>query len=134
MANERLQLSMNLHQAIYAMTGGNPGAIAASVEIVKNTPVVDPDDGFAEFGPFMSLDTLGIWDSDIYILWDRVCHRDVPKMLAILRAWQLGQLAGCTEEAIKAAIRNNCAGLDLDAIMTAVQERLPLFNLQQAPA
>jgi hypothetical protein len=103
--------------------------VAAIGELFSGGGQIDPDDMFQGFGSLMTLDTLGIYGSQLYQLWNDVCKRDLGKMIAVLRAYQLGQLAGATETAIKGAIPNRGRGLDLDAIVAAVQERLPNFRV-----
>ena len=50
-------------------------------------------------------------------------------MLAVLRAYQVGALAGVTREALNHAIDNRGAGIDLDAALVAVMEVLPNFQV-----
>lgn len=38
----------------------------------------------------MILDTWGIYGTDIYVLWNDKCNRDVRQMLMLMRATQLG--------------------------------------------
>ena len=76
----------------------------------------------------MALDSLGIWEERVYMLWNDVCHRDTGKTIAVLRAYQLGQLAGVTKQALDHAIDHRGQGLDLEAVVAAVKQRLPNFN------
>lgn len=41
-------------------------------------------------GAVMILDTWEIYGTDIYVLWNDKCNRDVRQMLMIMRATQLG--------------------------------------------
>src|SRR5688572_13889692 len=124
----RLRLDMTAIDAVTAMAEGNPGAIAALCECLKLGSEIDPDDLFGGLGSIMTLDTLGIYGSRLYMLWNDVCRRDMPKFIACLRAYQLGQLAGCTESALNHAIDNRGNGLDVDAVLVAVCERLGKFK------
>lgn len=110
-----------------AMSNGNTGTLSVCCQILQQSAAVDPDCASGIL-PIMQLDTMNIWESRIWMLYKDVCNCDLPKMLAVLRAWQLGQLAGATTTAINHAIDNCGDGLDLDAIMTAVKKRLPRFN------
>jgi hypothetical protein len=47
------------------------------------------------------LDTLNIWDSDIWLLYKDICGQDLPTMLAVIRAWQMGKI---TEADIHSAL------------------------------
>jgi hypothetical protein len=120
---------MSVAEAVHAMSGGNPGALIACLELMKEGPNVDPDALFGGLAQIMALDSLGIWESRIYMLWNDVCHRDTGKVIALLRAYQLGQLAGVTREALNYAIEHRGQGLDIDGAVAAVKERLPNFNL-----
>jgi len=91
------------------------------------TCVIDPDSALEGFGVLLDLDEHGIYGSRIWMLYKDVCFESVPSMVAVLRAYQLGQLAGCTDEAIDDAIDGK-GDLDMDAIMGAVQKELPKFN------
>lgn len=74
------------------------------------------------------LDTLEIYNERIYMLWSDVCGRDMGKMIAVLRAYQLGQLAGVNAVALNHAIDNRGDGIDLAAVVEAVRSRLTNFN------
>jgi len=74
------------------------------------------------------MDTLGIYEERIWGLYEDVCGGEPGKVIALLRAYQLGQLAGVTLEALNHAIDNRGDGLDLEAVVEAVKGRLPNFN------
>lgn len=74
------------------MVDGNPGAISALTDLLENTEDVDPQCAFGKLGPLLSLDTHGIYGSDIYVLWSDKCDRDARKTLMLLRSVQLGFL------------------------------------------
>ncbi len=128
MANERIKLGMSVKDLIVAMGGGNPGALKACMELLLKGEKVDPDAFSGGLGNLLMLDTLGIYEERIYMLWSDVCGRDVGKMIAVLRAHQLGQLAGVDTKVLNHAIDNRGAGIDLDAVVEAVKSRLPNFN------
>jgi hypothetical protein len=127
MANERINLSMSLKDVVLAMGGGNPGALTACMQLVRYGEVVDPDAFGGGLSSLLLLDTLGIYEERIYMLWNDVCNRDIGKMVAVLRANQLGQLAGVDKKAITHAIDNRGDGIDIDAVVEAVKNRLPRF-------
>jgi hypothetical protein len=127
MANERINLSMSLKDVVLAMGGGNPGALTACMQLVRYGEVVDPDAFGGGLSSLLLMDTLGIYEERIYMLWNDVCNRDIGKMVAVLRANQLGQLAGVDKKAITHAIDNRGDGIDIDAVVEAVKNRLPRF-------
>lgn len=124
----RVKLDMNTQDLLIAMGDGNPGALTACVELLKHGAHIDPDSALGGFNPLLHLDFLGIYEERIYMLWNDVCDRDIGKMIAVLRANQLGGLAGVIKETIDHAIDNRGEGIDLDAVLVAVKERLPNFN------
>lgn len=137
MKGTRLKLEMTLQDVVVAMAqdnpgdGINPGAMACCVELINNGDAIDPDAAMGGgFAAIMHMDSMGIYGSRIYQLWNDVCGRDLTKMIAMLRADQLGQLAGVTETKILRAIANRGEGIDLDAVVVAVMERLPSFRPQ----
>ncbi len=132
MANERITADMTVQQMIIAMCDGNPGAMNVLISIMKQGGQVDPDDAFQGLGTIMTMDTLGIYGHRIWGLYKDVCGQDLAKTIAMTRAHQLGQLAGVTKEKLLHAIDNRGAGLDVDAAVAAVKERLPNFNIQLA--
>lgn len=124
---ERIRLEMSMLDVIITMSEGNPGAVAACAELMKYGAKIDPESFAGGLGSLMHLDTLGIYGSRIYMLWNDVCGRDVGKMIACLRAYQLGQISPKT---LTHAIDNRGNGIDIDAVVKAVKERLPKFNTE----
>jgi hypothetical protein len=77
---------------VVKMSGVNPGAVAAMVDLMEQAPSVDPESALGSLGPILSLDTYEIYGSPIYVIWSDKCGRDGRKMLMLLRAVQLGIL------------------------------------------
>lgn len=125
---------MSFVDALMALSEGNPGAATALMHLCKDSPSIDPDDMFKELGPVIALDNLGIYGPRIWMLYKDVCQHSTIMVLAILRAYQLGQLEGCTEKAINHAIDNMGEGLNLASILAAVQRELPDFNKKTTTA
>ena len=90
MKKTRLELSDNYMDIVMKMSEGNPGAMTALMELAGVSPTVDPQSALGILGPAISLDTHGIYGSDIYILWSDKCGRDSRRMLLLLRSVQLG--------------------------------------------
>lgn len=89
---DRIELTDSFPGAIHKLSEGNPGAITALMEACTKSPDIDPESAFGVFAPLISLDTYGIYGSEIYILWNDKCQRDVRKFLILIRAVQLGFL------------------------------------------
>jgi len=89
-ARPRITLEDTMMTAMVKMAEGNPGAAAALMELYRDTPEIDPQSFAGGIGPMLDLDTLGIYGTDIYVLWNDQCRRDNRKMVMLLRANQLG--------------------------------------------
>lgn len=127
--NPRISLEMNMIDTVLAITGGNPGALRICVDVLDRTSEIDPKNTLRGFGLLILLDTYGIYESDIWLLYKDVCGESLSKMIACLRAVHLGGLGGCTEAALKHAIQHRGEGLDLDAVCKAVVDKLIDFHL-----
>lgn len=86
----KLKLTDDPQTMLIKMTEGNPGAIVTLIEVMKVTPQIDPQSAFREVSAVFALDTLGIYGSDIYVLFNDKCNRDPRTFLMLLRANQLG--------------------------------------------
>lgn len=126
--NIRLTLDDTAMTSVMKMAGGNPGALRICSEILKRGGEIDPQ-GLAGFGALMCLDSLGIYESRIWLLYKDVCRQDLVKTMACLRAWQLGILP---ERELLSAISGD-ARIDTDAILVAVKVRLSNFGGLEEP-
>lgn len=88
----RIELTDSVMSIVMKMSDGNPGAVSALSEIIKHGPVIDPQSAMPEVMPMLHLDTHGIYGTDIYVLFNDKCHRNVRKLLVLIRATQLGFL------------------------------------------
>lgn len=92
---ERITLEDNAIAAIMKLSGGNPGALNVVMSLYQEGSAIDPDDVFGGLGQLLSLDTLGIYESDIWMLFKDVCDEDLTKVVLLLRSCQLGLLSEC---------------------------------------
>ena len=83
---ERITLEDNIVSMITKMSDGNPGAMTAMMSIIEDGGKTDPDDFMGGIGSILSLDTIGIYGTDIYIFWSNICDRETNKMIAVLRS------------------------------------------------
>jgi hypothetical protein len=86
----KINLEDNFFDVGIKLSNGNPGAIAAIAEIANNGAKIDPDDFMGGISPLLQLDDMEIYGTDIYVLYSDICDKDITKMLAVLRAVQLG--------------------------------------------
>lgn len=125
---ERIELSDTLASAVSKMCDADARVFALCMQMYKASPVVDPDAVFEGLAPLLHLDSYGIYGGRIWLLYNDVCHSDMTKMLAVLRAVQLGQLS---EHTVQHAIDNCGVGIDLEAVLASVREVLPRFGVEQ---
>lgn len=128
----RVRLEMSLRDVVIEMSDGNPGALNVMMLVVREAEAIDPDAALGAFGVLCALDEHGIYGPDIWGLYKYVCGQSLPKMLAVLRAIQLGRLAGVTPNQLDYAIKSRGRGIDADAALAAVKERLPRFAVAEA--
>jgi len=126
MRHERIQGTDNGMDIIVKLSEGNPGAVRVCIEAMQHDPEIDPIGALGGLAPMLALDTIGIYESRIWMLYKDVCGERLPYFLAMLRGWQLGFLPEAT---LNAAIDNYGRGLDIDAIAAKVCERIPEFKL-----
>ena len=88
--NAKIQLTDNMNDVFFKMSQGNPGALTVLVQLLEQTPIIDPDALLKGLGSILALDTLGIRGSEIWILYKDVCGESIIEVLLLLRAHQLG--------------------------------------------
>jgi len=128
MAKTRIKLAMSIEDILEIMSDGNPGALQVCKELMTRSDQVDPETFSGGTSNLLMLDTLGIYGERIYLLWSKVCEKNIGKVIAVLRAYQFGHLAGVSPEALNLAVDTH-PSIDLDAVVKAVKSRIPSFNL-----
>ena len=125
----RIQLNDNVISAVAKMSGGNPGAMTAMMEMIQDGEKIDPDSFMGGFGCVLSLDTHEIYGTDIYVLYSDICERSTPKTIAVLRAVQLGFLPSSTLK--HACSMQDYSGkdmIDVEGFYQKVKKQLPNFD------
>ena len=128
MNKERIQLTDSTLDVITKMSEGNPGALTVIMQLLSSEKI-DPDSALGGLGNILSLDSYGIYGSDIYIFHNDICDRKINKMIAVLRAVQLGFFSSHK-------LRTACAKQDrsgkndvpVDILYQMVKEALPNFD------
>lgn len=110
---------------LFKMSEGNPGAISVLMRILAEGEKIDPQNFMGGLGPILSLDSYRVYGPKIWMLYKDVCGHDLVKMLAVLRACQLGKLA---KSEMLYAIENMGEGLDLIEILNSVKSELDQFD------
>jgi hypothetical protein len=125
--NSRLDLTDTGIDMLMKMSEGNPGAITVMSELMNKESGIDPDSMFSKYGisTILSMDTHGIYGSDIWILFKDICKQNLVNVIGILRAVQLGFLE---ESKLLSFIRNGSIEQEfLEEKVRQVKERLPNF-------
>ena len=126
---ERINLNDDLQSAIIKMADGNPGALTVLMRLLQpEANEIDPDNLMGGLGNILSLDSIGIYGTDIYVLMNDICENNMVKFITVLRSHQLG-LIGADE------LRNACGRQDRSgkkminilALHEKVKSQLPKF-------
>jgi hypothetical protein len=124
MKRDRIRLEDAPMSAIMKLVEGNPGATTVCADIFKIAHEVDPDAALEGMAPIFQLDTMGIYGSRIWMLYKDVCKGNIVKVIAVLRAVQLGLIS---VSILNHAIDNYGEGLDINEAHMKVKECLPNF-------
>ena len=126
---QRIELNDTMMSAMTKLIDGNMGAGAALMTLSVDSPRIDPQSFGGALSPLLSLDSNGIYGTDIYVLWSDICNKDSAKMLAVLRAVQLGMFSGETLQ--DACSRQDYSGREMvpvEDLYNQVYEKLEEFN------
>lgn len=123
--HSRIDLNMSTIDGIYALSGGNPGAVRVCMEILQQAERIDPDSALGSIGVLFDLDRHRIYEGRIWCLYKDVCREDLTNMLGVLRAVQLGYLPAGT---LARAIDGDRSAVNVAAKVAKVRARLPRFG------
>lgn len=104
--NSRITLNMSVSQMIIEMSDGIPGCLFVLMDLYTKSPEIDKANALAGFGPIVALDSYRIYGSDVWILYKDICGEKLYKLIAILRAMQLGNLPEETVHTLIADVSN----------------------------
>jgi hypothetical protein len=122
----RINLEDSMVDIVTKMSEGNPGAISVCTKFLQCAQQVDPDNMFGGVGPIMMLDTYGMYGSKIWMLYKDVCNENIAHTIGMIRATQLGIV---DVRNLNYAINNRGRGIDVKEIMSKVNHKLPLFDI-----
>lgn len=71
MAKKRITADMSIEDMVVTMSEGNPGALTCMVNMLNYNPMAHLD--------ILFFDTMEIYGSKIYMLWNDCCGRDMDK-------------------------------------------------------
>jgi hypothetical protein len=124
----RLVLEDTPFNVLQKMSEGNPGALKVCVDIMEKGNQIDHDSASRCLGALLILDTCQIYGARIWMLYKDVCGEELVKIIAIIRAYQLGLL---DLGKLNHAIDNNGDGIDVDEIEQQVKARLSAFGKEE---
>ena len=105
----RLKLNHNTQEIILNMSDGNPGAMTACIELIKKGGI----------GTLLTCDVLGLYGSELYMLWSDCCGRDLVKMIKVLELVRFGKI---TKEEFWRRVKGEGYGLSFDDLLQAGDE------------
>ena len=114
---------------IAKMVEGNFGAMNACMCLLKEGEKIAPQSVMGGFGNILDLDREGIYGTDIYVFWSDICEKNTAKMIAVLRAVQLGLFSG--RVLADACHRQDYSGREMvpvDELYSKVKEQLEMFD------
>lgn len=118
----RMQFHDEMMDTILLFGEENPGAFSVVLQLTSDKS--DPDSALGPLGTFMSLDSCGIYGSNLWILFNNCCKSNLLNVVTALRAVQLGLMP---EQELWDHIDTE-KELDCEGIYNKVKERLPNFN------
>lgn len=121
----KIDLEDSATTILLKMSGGNPGAMGVLATVLKDGEKIDPQDFAGGLGAILHLDSMGIYGSDIWLLYKDVCGQSVVAFIAAIRAVQLGLR---TREQLKHAIANRGDGWHPWGVLKEVKEQLSEFD------
>ena len=119
----KINLQMSTEDMVLAMSGGNAGAIIALMKSLEMNEKIDPENCFGPWGLMVNLDSMGIYNEQIWLLYNDLCGRSIHNTIVVARAWQLGIL---DKPQIDQAIEQR-DGLPFLELVERVVEKLPCF-------
>lgn len=131
MGSSRLRLEDDLLTMMTKMSEGNPGGLTVLMQLLKDSPRIDPDAAMGPLAHIFNLDSYGIYGSHIWILFKDICGQDITKTITVLRSVQMGLLS---QSKVTGAIRNveehqfdKSLGFDIQELFVKLKEQLPNF-------
>ncbi len=105
---------------------GNPGAILAMAEVVKNYSKIDPKAFLGPLHFFDFLETFEMKSSVIWFLYKDICGQKTHNVVAVTRGHQLGLLP---VEKIKLIAGQHFVNIDFDSLIKDIKSKIE-FNTE----
>ena len=100
------------------------------MQLFQKGKQIDPDAAFEGLAPLIDLDSMGLYGSNIWILYKDICGESILNLFAVLRGNQLGFISA---KDIFTAVENSRGPgknipFDIPTLLKQVQRRLPAFG------
>lgn len=86
----------NMQDIILQLSEGNPGALTACLEILKETSI-------EAISVFLTLDYMELYGSHLYMLWNDCCDRNIKAVIDVINGFITGKI---TKNDINERIKN----------------------------
>ena len=83
--NTRITANMSMEDMLFTMSEGNPGALTCMMQMLESDPMGILD--------ILMFDSMGIYGSKIYMVWNDCCGRDMRKFKKTLQAFREGKFS-----------------------------------------
>ncbi len=105
----KINLNDTALDVIIKLSEGNPGAITTLTELANSYK------SFFEVAPdYLTIDTMGLYDSQLYMLWNDCCDRNIEKVKQIIKLYREGKI---TSRDIDERIKNGGRGKSFDDLI-----------------
>ncbi len=84
----KINLNDKFSDIIIKLSEGNPGAMTTLFEIMK----VKKNEEISCISTFLVIDTMELYGSHLYMLWNDCCNRDINETLNVINNYQLGKI------------------------------------------
>jgi hypothetical protein len=88
----RIKMGMGVKDMLLVMSDGNPGCIRVLTALLMQGGLIDQADWMKGMSSMFSLDDMGIYGAKVWGLYKDICGEKIWKVVALLRAVQLGFL------------------------------------------
>ena len=83
--NTRITAGMSMTEMLITMSEGNPGALTCMMQMISSDPKALLD--------ILLFDSMGIYGSNIYMVWNDCCGRDMAKFKETIQAFREGKFS-----------------------------------------
>lgn len=105
----KINLNDTAEDVIVKLSEGNPGALTTLVELVNSYK-----DFFEVVPDYLTIDTMGLYGSQLYMLWNDCCNRNIEKVKQIIKLYREGKI---TSRDIDERVKNVGYGKSFDDLI-----------------